>query len=140
MAKLTPQEFAEKHARRLKGATEDIRKGVAKVTESPTAKAAAKSDKMLANITAAVTSGKWADRLRAVTLEEWQEKMITKGVPRIAAGIDAARGKVEEFYAQMAPFQDTLQRKIDAMPDMTIEDSIARATEWMRGMAKFSKK
>jgi len=140
MAKLTPAEFAEKHARRLKGSQEDIRKGVAKVSEAPTAKAAAKADKMLANITAAVTSGKWAERLKAVSLEEWQEKMTIKGIPRIAAGIDAARVKVENFYAQLAPFQDTLQRKIDAMPDMTIEDSIARATEWMRGMAKFTKK
>jgi len=140
MAKLTPAEFAEKHARRLKASTEDIRAGVARVTEAPTAKAAAKADKMLANITEAVTSGKWADRLKAVSLEDWQEKMTTKGIPRIAAGIDAARGKVEDFYAQLAPYQDSLQRKIEAMPDLTIEDSIARATEWMRGMAKFVKK
>ena len=140
MSKLTPVEFAEKHARRLKASSEDIRKGVARVTEAPTAKAAAKADKMLAKITEAVTSGKWADRLRAVSLEEWQAKMTTKGIPRISAGIDAARAKVEDFYAQMGPFQDTLQRKIETMPDMTIEDSIARASEWMRGMAKFSKK
>jgi len=39
MPKLTPAEYAEKHARRLKASTEDIRKGVAKVTEAPTAKA-----------------------------------------------------------------------------------------------------
>jgi len=41
MAKVTPDEFVEKHARRLKGAVEDMRRGVEKVTSAPTAAAAA---------------------------------------------------------------------------------------------------
>ena len=41
MAKLTPTEVTEKHARRLKGSIEDMRAGIARVTASPTAAAAA---------------------------------------------------------------------------------------------------
>ena len=58
MAKLTASEFQEKHARRLKAAVEDVRRGIDRVTENPCEKAAAKQDKMLTNLTAAVSSGK----------------------------------------------------------------------------------
>ena len=68
MAKLTATEFQEKHARRLKAAVEDVRRGIDRVTENPCEKAAAKQDKMLTNLTAAVSSGKWAGGLKRVSL------------------------------------------------------------------------
>lgn len=138
--KLTPEEFAEKHARNLKASVPDIRAGVTRVTESPTAKAAAKQDKMLANLTEAVSSGKWAAGLRRVTLEEWKEKTLAKGIVRIAAGIDAAHDKVVAFATDLIAFENTLMSRVGAMPDLTLEDSIARATEWIRGMAGFSRR
>ena len=137
MAKLTPEQFQEKHARNLKAANADMERGVQNVTEAPTLKAAAAQEKMLAGITRAVTSGKWADGLKRVSLDEWKDKMITKGIPRVAAGIDAAAPKVIAFAAALLPFEDELKAKIDRMPNVTIDDSINRATTWMRGMAKF---
>ena len=134
---ITAEEFAEKHARRLKNAVEDIRVGVGRVTESPTAKAAMKQDKMLSRLQEAVTSGKWAARLRAVPLEEWKAATIDKGINRIAAGIDAAHDKQVRFAAQLLAFEGTLQAVIDKMPDLTLEDSVSRATAWIRGMSKF---
>ena len=138
--KMTPAEYAEKQARRLKGATDDIRRGVMAVTEAPTAKAAAKADKMLANLTQAVQSGKWARRLKAVGLEDWRTKTLEKGLNRIAQGIDSAYDKQVEFASQLLPFEATLQAKVEAMPDATLEDSISKMVEWCRGMAKFEKK
>ena len=135
--RVTAEEYAEKHARRLKGSVEDIRRGVERVTESPTAKAASKEAKMIANLTAAVQSGKWARRLRAVTLEEWKDKTLTKGIGRIAAGIDAAHGKQVAFAEKLLAFESTLLDKVEKMPDMTLEDSIAKMTAWARGMSKF---
>ena len=135
---ITPEQFAEKHARRLKGAVDDIRAGVMAVTESPTAKAAAKQDKMLARLQEAVQSGKWAARLRAVPLDEWKDKTINLGINRIAAGIDAAHGKQVAFAGKLLPFESNLKTTIDKMPDLTLEDSISRATAWIRGMAKFT--
>ena len=139
MSRLTPSEAREKHARNLKAAVRDIERGVDRVTEAPGAAAARKQDKMLANVMEAVSSGKWARRVAAVPLEEWKDKMKNKGIGRIASGIDASAAKMEEFYAELFPFQDSLQGKIKGMPDLTLEDSISRASEWMRGMAKFSK-
>lgn len=140
MAKLTPQEFREKQARRLKAAIEDMRSGVEKVTEAPTVKAAAKQEKMLNNLTEAIRSGKWGNRLKKVTLEEWKGAFVNKGLTRVASGIDGAASKVEDFAAQLLPYQDALQAKLKSMPDMTLEDSIARATTWIREMSKFQRK
>lgn len=137
--KVTPEQYAEKQARNLKAATPDIRRGVERVTVSPTAKAAEAQDKMLARLTEAVQSGKWAAGLRRVSLEDWKGKMLEKGVPRIAAGIDAAYDKVVAFASDLLPFQATLQGKIEGMSDLTLEDNIERAAEWMRGMAKFKR-
>ena len=139
MPKLTPEEFQEKHARRLKAAIEDMRKGVEAVTEAPTLKAAAKKDKMLAGITDAIASGKWERGLKRVTLEEWKSKMVDKGLGRVAAGIDAAKDKVIAFAGELLPYQDTLVRDIEKMPDVSLEDSINRMTFFIRGMAKFKR-
>lgn len=140
MSRMTPQEAREKWARRLKASIPDIEAGVDRVTEAPGKKAAAKADKMLAGITEAVRDGTWARRVGAVSLEEWKSKMKSKGVGRIAAGVDAAAGKAEDFFSQLFSYQDGLQGKMDAMPDLTLEDSINRMTTWVRDMAKFSKK
>jgi len=115
-----------------------MRAGIARVTASPTAAAAAKQDKMKAKINAAIDSGKWAAGLRSVSLEEWKDKVTTKGLPRVAAGIDAAAPKVEKFYSQLLPHIDTVKANVSKMPDLTLEDSINRMSTFVRGMAKFS--
>jgi len=140
MAKLTAEEFQEKHARRLKASIPDIEKGISRVTVSPTAKAAEKVEKMRANIIKSLDDGTWQRRLRAVTLEEWKEKAITKGVPHIAAGIDAAAEKVKSFASQLLPHIDKCKAEVDKLPDLTLEDSINRMSTFIRGMSKFKKK
>ena len=140
MSKLTAHEFQEKHARRLKASIEDMRIGVSKVTESPTAKAAKSVDKMRAKIVESIDSGKWAAGLNQVTLEEWKSKMIEKGVNRVAAGIDAASGKVIAFAEDLLPHVDAGQNLVKKMPDVTLEDSIARMTTFTRHMAKLKRK
>jgi len=140
MAKLTPEEFQQKHAKRLKGSLEDIKKGVARVTEAPGAKAAKKADKMKANLVESIESGKWAERVASVSLDEWKDKMVTKGVPRIASGIDAAKDKVTDFASQLLPHIDKVVAEVNKKPDLTIDDSIERVATFMRGMSKFKRK
>jgi len=133
---LTPAEFREKQARRLKGSLEDIRKGVDAVTESPTKKAAENIDLMKAKLDEAFASGKVKRRLEAVTVDDWKKDMQV-GVGRIGAGIDANAAKVENFAAQALPRIYALQREVKKMPKMTIEDSLARMEKQMRGMKDF---
>ena len=137
MAKLNATEFQDKHARRLKAAVEDMRKGIDRVTESPTEKAANKQDKMLTNLTAAVQSGKWSAGLKRVSLEEWKRKARDIGVNRVAAGIDAAKEKVVAFAEELLPYIDHQKAQLASMPDVTLDDNINRMTTFIRGMANF---
>lgn len=134
---MTPQEFAEKQARRLKGSLEDVRAGVQRVEVSPTELAAQKQDKYLAGVQQAAQDGKWARGLRRVTKQDWQEKMLSKGVNRIAQGIDEAKDKVTEFAAEFLPHVAAGAAQVSKMPDLTLEDSIARMTQMVRHNAKF---
>ena len=139
MARLTAAEFQEKHARRLSAAVEDVRKGIDKVTVNPCELAAAKQEKMLANLTAAVNDGRWAAGLKRVSLEEWKDKAKNVGAGRIASGINAAKAKVIAFAEQLLPHIDAGQAKIKTMPDITLEDNIARMTSFIRHMAEFKR-
>lgn len=139
MSKLTAAQFQEKHARRLKASVEDIRAGIDRVTDNPCEKAAAKQDKMLANLTRAVTDGKWAAGLKRVTVDEWKRKARDIGVNRIAAGIDGAAAKVRDFAEVLLPHIDRGQTKIQGMPDVTLDDNINRMTSFIRHMAEFKR-
>lgn len=138
MAKVSASEFQEKHARRLKAALPDIQRGVERVTTAPGKLAAAKQAKMKANINKAIDSGKWAKKVGGVSVTDWQSKTINKGIPRIASGIDAAADKVTTFAAKLLPAVDAARAKIATMPDLTLEDNIARNNAYIREMAKFS--
>jgi hypothetical protein len=139
MASLTPQQIAEKHARRLKGATEDIRIGVENVTEAPTKKAAQAIEKMRLNFNRAIDSGKTKRRLEATTLEEWKSGMLDKGVNRIAAGVDKSMPKTIQFFEQVMPHIRSLQSKVQSMPNLTLEDSANRMVAFMKGMTNFKR-
>lgn len=133
----TPQQIAEKWSRRLTQSTADIERGVNAVTESPMEKAIAKKDKAIQNYQAAMNSGKWEAGLRRVSLQQWKNDTINKGIQRITAGANAAQPKVAAFMGELLPYQQNLKAEIDALPDNTLEDSIQRMTTWTRGMANF---
>lgn len=137
MTRKDPADSAERWARHLKAATPDIKKGVMRVTEAPGIAAAKKQEKMKQRLVEKIDDGTWADRVSSVTVDEWQKKTIEKGVPRISAGVDAANGKVENFHAQLADHQDTIDRELSDMPDISLEDGIARSAAQIRGMSKF---
>ena len=139
MARLTAQQFQEKHARRLSAAVEDVRQGIDRVTVNPCELAAQKKDKMLAGITASVNSGAWERGLRRVSLEQWKDKAKNVGVGRISSGINAAKEKVIAFAEQLLPHIDAGQAKIKTLPDLSLEDNINRMTTFIRHMADFKR-
>ena len=136
--KVTSEQYAERWGSGLKGAVERIRSGVEAVVEAPGKKAAAKADKWHASISSQATKSKWSRRISEVPLEEWQRAMIQKGVNRIATGVDEAKPKMVVYGEKLIAHQNGLLQQLDTMPDLTLEDSIARATAWIRGMAKLS--
>ena len=139
MVKISASEYSEKWGRKLKASTEDIRRGVERVTEAPGIKAAAKVAKMKANLMKALEDGTWERRVAAVDLGEWKDKTLKKGIGRISQGVDEAGGKMQDFASEFFPHLEEGQRKIAGMPDITLEDNINRASEMMRHNAKFKR-
>lgn len=134
MARVTPQEYAEKWARRLRGATEDIRRGIEKVTVAPGELAAQQQEAMLTNFVEAVNSGLWASRVQSVSLQDWKDAAINKGINRIGAGVEAAQPKMARIAAELLPAVDAAAAVAHAMPKVTLEDSIARMVAFTRAM------
>lgn len=137
--RFTPEQLAEKQMRRTKAATQDMVAGVNAVEVAPSTQAIAKKQKAVQNWNDAMNSGKWERGLKRVTLDDWKKAMVEKGVARVAAGVDAAKDKLTAFYAELIPFQADLSKKIEVLPDLTVEDSIQRAATWIRGMSNFRK-
>jgi len=131
---------AEKWARRLKGAVEDIRVGVEAVSENPAEKAAAKKGKWIARMTSKEVQDKWEARLKSVRLEDWKNAMLNKGLGRISAGVDEAQSDVETFMGELLPHIESGRAKIRTMPDVTLEDNIRRMETFIRHMATFRRK
>ena len=134
---LTAAEFAEKQNRRLKAALTDMQKGIEGITVSPTAQAADKQNKMKARLMASIDDGSWARGLRSVSLDEWKRKMIDVGIGRVSTGIDAAADKVQAFASKFLPFVEAVAAEVRKMPDLTIDDSIARMSKQVRETSKF---
>ena len=139
MPKLTSAEASKKWKDRLGGSVQEVIDGINRVTESPMAKSAAAEDKWFANIQRAHTSGKRKRALLGVSLEEWKDKAANIGAQRIPSGAAAAEGKMSKFYDKLFPFEAALQKKVNAMPSTTQQDSVSRATAWITGMAEFDK-
>lgn len=140
MSKVTPDEYQVKHNQRTKAALDDIRRGVDAVTDSPTKLAAAKKDKMRANILASIDDGSWENGLNRVSLEEWKTLMRDKGVNNIPGGLDAAADKIRDFAADFLPFVYGVADKVKKMPDVTLEDNINKMVTQIRETAKYRRK
>lgn len=138
MAK-NPQQVAKKWVSRLGVSQEEIRQGVQAVTVAPSTKAIQKKDKMVARWMEAVNSGKWERNLGKVTLEDWRQAMLTKGINRIGTGAAAAEGKFAAFMTDLLAYQSNLQNQVNSMPDFNLADSGQRMLAWMEGMSKFKR-
>jgi len=135
-----PKETAEKWVRNLSGSIEYIRSGVQKVTVAPSELAIKNKEKMKRKLIEAIDKGEWEAGLRKYTLDMWKKDMLTKGIDRIPSGAEASKDKMADFLAQLFSHIEAGLREIEKMPNVTLEDSIARATAWIRHMAKFTKK
>jgi hypothetical protein len=137
MARVNASEFAEKWKRRTAGATEDYRRGVQRVNVAPGQRAAEAQEKMMTNLIESITSGKWANNVASVSLQEWKDSAINKGLQRISAGVEGASPKMQRFATELLQAVDSAKAEIDSMPSTTFEDRLARMTAYSRRMHQF---
>jgi hypothetical protein len=121
----------------LSAASGRMQSGAMGVTKPPGQAAAAAADKWLAKVTQA--KAKFAARVSSVSLQDWQNAYINVGIPRVAQGAQAKQSKVQAFFDEFLPYLQRGMSTIDAMPSVTLEDGIARASAMIRYNAKFKR-
>lgn len=132
MARVDAAGFADKWAARTSAASPDYAKGVRAVTQAPGAKAAAKSADYLAGVQA--NADKWKRKVGAVTLSDWQEMAATKGAANLGTGVQAAKPKMQAAAVKLLSTVDTVRAQVKQMPGGTLENRLARANAFARGM------
>lgn len=135
MARTNASQWLDKWGRRLNAAGQDIQNGVNRVTVAPGVSAAAAQDRFLAGITQAVTSGVWARQVSKVSLNSWQESMKNKAIPRIPQGVTAAQASKQGQITALLNAVDGAAAAANALPKGGLENSINRATTFMREMS-----
>lgn len=133
----SPAQVAAKWRDRLSASTQQITDGVNAVQTAPGVKAAAAKALWMQQV--AASADKWAARTAAVTLDSWKASMITKGIPRVATGAQAAAPKVEAFMTQFLPHVEQVAQRVRQMPKGGLANGIARATAQIQGNASFKR-
>jgi hypothetical protein len=136
MAKVNATEYAEKWGRRMKGSTEDMRRGIEKVTVAPGVMAAKQVDLMKAKLIKSIEDGTWARNVAKLGVEDWKKLMIDKGINRVSAGVDAAAGNQVVMAEKLLAAVDASVAEVNKTPRGTLEDNINRMVTFSRGMAK----
>ncbi len=126
MPMLTPQQVSDKWLTNFGNATTAMTQGVQAVNQAPGAKAAAAAALWLQRLQA--SQAKWANRVGAVTLGEWQTAMINLGIPRAQQGAQQKQGKYTAFITVYMQFLSGQVGTIRNMPKGTLAQGIARAT------------
>ncbi|MGH7744670.1 MAG: hypothetical protein ACREQ5_07630 [Candidatus Dormibacteria bacterium] len=132
-----PADATKKWVQNIGQATDRITRGVQAVSVAPGQKAAAQSAKWLQRVTA--SQDKWRTRVASVSLSDWQNAMINVGIPRVAQGAQAKQAKMQDFMTSFLPYLATGVARIDAMPSVTLEDSINKAVAMIRHNAAFKR-
>lgn len=130
---------ADKWETRSTNAAPDFVKGVQSTDKDPTALAIAAIPRMKTNIVAAIDSGKVANGLRRAGKQGWIDGVVAKGESAYSNGVSAAKDKVAAAFAPLLTFENGLQQKIAAMPNVTDADREKRMIEWVRGMRGYKK-
>lgn len=129
----TPDEIAADWAQKLGASGDKIRRGVAAVRAAPGQLAVRQKAVWQANTSA--SADKWAQKVGAVSLQQWQDDMTSKGIDRIASGATAAQPKMSSFLASFLPFLD--RAKAALPPRGNFEQNIARMTAMVRATHGF---
>lgn len=125
-----PDQLAANWANNLAGAQARMQAGAQAVTTPPGQAAAAQQAVWLANVTA--SANRWAANVAAVTTQQWQTAYITKGLPRVASGAQAAQANFATVLGRIIAAEKTIVPGLPARGN--IDANIARSAAFARAM------
>lgn len=135
-----PQAIAQLWMQRASSSQDRMKAGVTAVNDSPMEKAAQAAPQWLAGVQRAAAEGSFEAGLRKVSLADWKQKMINKGIPNMATGVREALPDMTKFLAEFLPFAADVSDQIKAMPKGTKEDSRARMNAAFDKMSSFKRR
>lgn len=139
-ARKTAQQVASKWSANLGAASQAITNGVNAVQTAPTQLAAANVQGYLTGVQNAVSSGKWQKNLQAVSLTDWKNAMLQKGLQHVQTGAVAAQGKVATAFGPLLQYIYDGRDQINAAnPRGTLQQNMARSTAMIQYMAQYNK-
>src|ERR1700759_4226198 len=126
-----PDQLAAAWAQNLAGAQARMQAGAQAVTQSPGQAAAAQQATWLANVTA--SANLWAQKVAAVTTQQWQQASISKGLPRVATGAQAAQANFATILSRIIAAEKSIVASLPARGNL--DQKIARSGAFQRAMA-----
>lgn len=138
MAKsITADDVMRKWAENGSNSAATVRAGVNAVTESPMAKAAARVDAWVAGVQRA--KDKFVAKLNAVSLNDWKQAMLGKGITNMGNGYADAgnQRKFLNFMRVFLPYVRQGAQEVKNMPKGTLQQAIDRAAAQIRWNANF---
>jgi hypothetical protein len=125
-----PDQLAQAWANNLGAATQRMQAGANAVTTSPGQLAAAQAQVWLANTTAAVNL--WQQNTAAVTAQQWKDAYITKGLPRVGQGAQAAQASFAQTLGRIIAAEKSIVPGLPARGNL--EANINRSAAFARAM------
>jgi len=121
-----PQLVASKWVRGMQNAGESMKAGIQAVSVAPGQIAAARADLYRQKVIEAVDSGRYQAATAAVSLEEWKQAALTKGVSAATSRAQQSQDKVLRFLNFWLPITQQASQMVQGMPKGTLENAKAR--------------
>lgn len=128
---------AQRWAQNAAAAAPRYVQGAEQTSKDPTALAIAALPKYMQRVQEAYQSGRTQRGLQRAGKAGWLAGVTGKGAMNYSNGVSASQGKFAERIAPVLAYEATLQGQINNMPNLTLQDSINRATAWIQGMAAY---
>jgi hypothetical protein len=130
-----PTSVAQDWANKLGAAGPKVQAGVEAVRTAPGAAAARQVNVWQQNTQAAAQ--KYARNVAAVSLSDWQQALVNKGIPRLGSGASAAQPKFAAFLTRLLPYVESAKASLP--PRGTFDQNKARMNAMVDKMHQFSK-
>jgi hypothetical protein len=133
---ISPDQLTKNWQQGMTNNVKKIQDAVGRVTENPAQKAMAAKDKWVQGVQRAANEGRFEAGLSNVTLQDWKNNTIQKIGERMQGGVTAAGPKFQKFASYLISTVNAAKSVVDAMPNMTLNDSIQRAAAFMTYMSE----
>lgn len=130
-----PNQVAADWAQRLAGSTTKMQQGAQSVQTAPGVLAARQANVWAQNTAAA--QQKFARNVQAVSLADWQQAYVQKGLPRVAQGAQQAQDKYAASMGRLLPYIDAGVRGLP--PRGNFQQNVQRMVAMATHMANYNR-